>query len=492
MPSTVRKATLGLTALTLAVGVVAPAVSARHQAGERGHDQGRTERPLIKRSAVGKVDEYGGARRERGDQTQLIKDSLASNKVKNVIILIGDGMGDSEITVARNYLQGAGGFFAGLDALPLTGQMTHYSVDRATGKPDYTPDSAATGTAWATGTKTYDNAISVDRTGAAKQTLLEWAKKSGRATGDVTTSEIQDATPAVEVSHISQRSCYGPVATTKTCPEAALENGGRGSISEQLLNTRPDVTFGGGSTTFAEKATAGKYAGKTLEEQARARGFTYLTAKNQLDAVTRADQDAPVLGLFAPGNLPVKFAPLLATATGASGEARSCSVNPDFAAVPDLKSMTGKAIDLLSQSRSGKKQGFFLQVESASIDKQDHAANPCGQIGETGQLDEAVTKALDFAKKDGHTLVIVTADHAHTSQIVDGPTPGLNAKLRTLEGSDMIVAYNTAASGGSQQHTGTQLRVAGYGPGAGNLVGLIDQTDLNFIMRNGMAAWRWR
>ena len=69
-------------------------------------------------------------------------------------------------------------------------------------------------------------------------------------------------------------------------------------------------------------------------------------------------------------------------------------------------------------------------MESASIDKKDHAADACGQIGETGQLDEAVTEgARRSRKKDGHTLVIVTADHAHTSQIVDGNTPGLTAKL---------------------------------------------------------------
>ena len=112
-------------------------------------------------------------------------------------------MGDSEITVARNYLEGAGGAFKGIDALPLTGQMTHYSVYKDTGKPDYAPDSAATGTAWATGVKTYDNAVCVDRTGKPFATLIELAKKAGLATGNVTTSEIQDATPAVEVSHIS-------------------------------------------------------------------------------------------------------------------------------------------------------------------------------------------------------------------------------------------------------------------------------------------------
>ncbi|MET0998808.1 MAG: alkaline phosphatase [Marmoricola sp.] len=444
--------------------------------------------PLLDREATGKVDKYGGAARLRGDQSKVIAGSVKSGRAKNVILIIGDGMGDSEITVARNYLEGAGGAFKGIDALPLTGQMTHYSVNKDTGKPDYAPDSAATGTAWASGVKTYDNAVGVDRLGKRHATLLELAKKSGLATGDVTTSEIQDATPAVQVSHISQRSCYGPVATTAKCPEAAKENGGPGSISEQLLDTRPDVTLGGGSATFAETATAGTWAGKTLEQQAKARGYNYLTAKSDLAGVASADQKRPLLGLFSSGNMPVRFAPLVATTGGASGPAQKCTPEPTFSQVPDLRSMTSKAIDLLSRNAAGKKKGFFLQVESASIDKKDHAADACGQIGETQQMDEAVAKALEFARKDGNTLVIVTADHAHTSQIVDGDTPGLTARLTTKDGSDMVVAYGTSPAGGSQQHTGSQVRVAGYGPGAANVVGLIDQTDLFFIIKRALSV----
>lgn len=72
---------------------------------------------------------------------------------------------------------------------------------------------------------------------------------------------------------------------------------------------------------------------------------------------------------------------------------------------------------------------------------------------------------------------------------MDGNTPGLTAKLATTEGSEMTVAYGTAATGGSQQHTGTQVRVAGYGPSAANLVGLIDQTDLYFIIRNAIKGY---
>jgi alkaline phosphatase len=447
--------------------------------------------PLLDRSSSGEVDEYGGATRLRGDQTKVIAGSIKSGPARNVILVIGDGMGDSEITVARNYLEGAGGAFKGLDALPMTGQMTHYSVYKDTGKPDYAPDSSATGTAWATGVKTYDNAVSIDRTGKPFATLLELAKKSGLATGNVTTSEIQDATPAVEVSHISQRSCYGPVITSTTCPEAAKERGGLGSITEQMLDTRPDVTLGGGSTTFAETAKAGPWAGLTLEQQARARGYRYLTEKSALAGVRRANQRRPLLGLFAPGNLPVKFAPLVATRDGALGPAQSCKPEPAFSQVPDLKSMTGKALDLLTKNRAGRRNGFFLQVESASIDKKDHAADACGQIGETQQIDEAISTALDFARKDGRTLVIVTADHAHTSQIVDNNTPGLTARLATREGSEMVVAYGTAGvPPASQQHTGTQLRVAGYGPGAANVVGLIDQTDVHFIIKKALRLRR--
>jgi alkaline phosphatase len=476
-----------LTALT--GGIVALALSgvATSAVGAAG---GRHTLPVLDRSARGQVDRLGGATRLRGDQSHVIKDSIRGGRARNVILIIGDGMGDSEITVARNYLEGAGGAFKGIDALPLTGNMTHYSVNRDTGRPDYDPDSAATGTAWATGVKTYDNAISVDRRGKPYPTLLEQAKASGMATGDVTTSEIQDATPAVEVSHISARSCYGPVATSKTCPEAAKENGGRGSITEQLLETRPDVTLGGGSATFAETATAGPYAGRTLEQQARARGYRYLTDKSDLRSVRSADQRRPLLGLFSPGNLPVRFAPLVATTGGADAPAQTCKPEPAFSQVPALEEMTGRAIDLLAHNRAGTENGFFLQVESASIDKRDHSADACGQIGETQQLDEAVQKALAFAKRDGHTLVIVTADHAHTSQIVDGNTPGLTARLTTKDGSDMTVAYGTSPAGGSQQHTGTQVRVAAYGPGAANVVGLIDQTDLHFIIDRTVAHRR--
>jgi len=435
------------------------------------------------------LPDNGGAARSEGDSTAALRASIADGPAKNVILLIGDGMGDSEITIARNYAYGAAGTLPGIDALPLTGQYTTYSLykDGANkGKPDYVPDSAATGSAWATGTKTYDNAISVDIDGAPQQTLIEIAKANGLRTGNVSTAEIQDATPAVQIAHVDARSCYGPDSTT--CGDDALAAGGLGSISEQLIDSRADVTFGGGSTSFGQTAKAGAWNGQTLFNQASDRGYQLVDDATELAAVTEANQQKPVLGLFTPGNFPTRFAPTTATVGGADTPV-TCAPNPDRLSTDlSLASLTQKSIDLLDTPDS---KGFFLQVEGASIDKRDHSADACGQIGETIDLDEAVQKALAFAEADGNTLVIVTADHAHTSQIVDSTPPtSLSTAVTTADGTVMKISYGTAAAGGSQQHTGTQLRVAGYGPGAANVVGLIDQTDNFFTIANALQLER--
>ena len=123
-------------------------------------------------------------------------------------------MGDSEITVARNYAEGAAGRFKGIDALPLTGQYTTYSLTKATGLPDYVPDSAATGSAWSTGTKTYDNAVSVNLNGQPQKTLLELAKENGLKTGDVTT--VRD--PGRDARRCRSRTSRRAPATAPTRP----------------------------------------------------------------------------------------------------------------------------------------------------------------------------------------------------------------------------------------------------------------------------------
>ncbi len=441
--------------------------------------------PLDSRAAQGDITQPGGARRINSDRTETLRASLNNKPARNVILLIGDGMGDSEITAARNYAEGAGGFFKGIDALPLTGQYTHYSLDKKTHKPDYVTDSAASATAWSTGVKTYNGALGVDVNGKANTTILELAKAAGKATGNVSTAEIQDATPAALISHVTSRKCYGPVVTSEQCSANALENGGKGSITEQLLNARADVTLGGGAKTFSETAKAGEWSGKTLREQAEIRGYQWVDNASTLAAVTEANQQKPLIGMFSPGNMPVRWEGPKASYHGNIDKpAVTCTPNPKRDdSVPSLALMTDKAIELLK----GNEKGFFLQVEGASIDKQDHAANPCGQIGETVDLDEAVQKALEFAREDGNTLVIVTADHAHASQIVapDTKAPGLTQALNTKDGAVMVMSYGNS-EGDSQEHTGTQLRIAAYGPYAANVVGLTDQTDLFYTMKAAM------
>lgn len=482
---------------------------------------------------VAELAKHGGAQRIA---------TIGNKNAKNVVLFLGDGMGDSEITVARDYLKGANGHFDGLDAVGQpsalddvqagTGQYTTFSVgngskDSAVGKDGdgklvanpnpgkLTPvtDSSASGSAWATGTKTYNNAVDVDIYGNPQLNLFELAKAAGKATGNVTTAEIQDATPAVLESHSSERACYGPQGKTdgtsnnasKQCLINQLkENGGIGSISEQLLDTRADVTIGGGSKYFRQTVQGGEYKGKTVWEQAKEMGFQ--TVENDPAAMNALQykDGQPVLALMSDGNMPTKFNPSKATAKDPAKDANPtvCTPNADWLGNQgsSLKDMTKKALDLLNDNPNGQKNGFFLQVEGASIDKQDHAGNACGQIGETDDFDQAIAYAMQNVDLT-NTLVIVTADHAHTSQILNAqPAYALSTVLKTADGNNMVVSYGTAEAdsrdedggynGGDMAHTGTQLRIAASGPGAQRVIGLTDQTDNFYTIANtlGLAS----
>lgn len=458
--------------------------------------------------APGTCSVYGPA----GNQTD-------QGQARNVILFIGDGMGDSEITSARNYLEGADGSFAGIDALQQTGQYTTFSMHQddeanALGLPNYVPDSAATGTGWASGVKTYNGAIGVDPEGDPHENLLETAKANGMRTGNVTTSEIQDATPAVLGSHALHRKCYGPeeAENDEDCQGEDFagqyrENGGLGSISEQLVETRADVTMGGGAEAFQQIVQEGGEGrnpflpntteweeGVSVQDNAEANGFQVITDAEELDAVTVANQDTPLLGLFADGNIPRIFEETVPTSDGATSEPQRCNENPERTdEMPHLAQMTSKSIELLDDPSSPS--GFFLQVESASVDKANHEADACGQIGEMQELDDAVQVARDWAQQSGQeTLIVVTADHAHTSQIVPygQDTVGLTTSLLTADDAPMTIGYATAETNdeedalGGQNHTGAQVRIAAEGPGASNVLGRTDQTDLHFTILNSL------
>ncbi|MFG3252469.1 alkaline phosphatase [Streptomyces sp. NPDC048172] len=405
-------------------------------------------------------------------------------KAKNVILLIGDGMGDSEITLARDYTVGANGRL-NMDRFPKTGAYTTYSVDEK-GKPDYVTDSAASGTGWATGHKTVNGRISKTHTDKPVPTMLELAKKKGLATGNVTTAELTDATPAVQDAHVTDRDCQGP-EDMKTCPDDTLGKGGKGSIAEQTVTTGADVLMGGGKGRFDQKIGEGPHKGGTVLDQAKKAGYGLVTDEKGL---AKAKPGTPLLGLFAPENVPVEWTGKKA-AKGGTDPQRCTTSNPERPkGTPSLENQTSKAIELLEAKQKaeqktkkhGKKhgKGFFLQVEGASIDKQDHAADPCGQIGETAAFDRAVKVARDYAKKHPDTLVVTTADHGHASQIVpvDAKPAGLSSTLVTDEGQQLKVSYSNNDPAKAQEHTGTQVRIAAQGPNSDRVLGVTNQTDL--------------
>ena len=246
-------------------------------------------------------------------------------------------MGDSEITVARNYLEGAGGAFKGIDALPLTGQMTHYSVNKDTGKPDYVPDSAATGTAWATGVKTYDNAVV--------------GRPHGKAVPDPARAGQEDRAARPATSPPRRSRTRPPPSRSATSAALLLRPGGhhrqlprggqgerRPGLDQRAAARHPSRRHPRWRLGDLRRDRQGRASGpgKTLEQQAKDRGYNYITAKNDLAGVSYADQKKPLLGLFSPGNMPVKFAPLLATPGGANGPAATCQPEPTFSTVPDL------------------------------------------------------------------------------------------------------------------------------------------------------------
>ncbi|MEU7052496.1 alkaline phosphatase [Streptomyces eurythermus] len=411
------------------------------------------------------------------DTKQQAEDAIKGGKAKNVILLIGDGMGDSEITLARDYTVGANGRL-NMDKFPLTGEYTTYAVHKD-GTPDYVTDSAASGSGWATGVKTVNGRISkTPGTDKAVRTILELAQKNGYATGSVTTAELTDATPAVLASHVTDRSCQGPADMAK-CPADTIAAGGPGSIAEQSVNHKVDVLFGGGKQRFDQKVTDGRYKGLTVTEQAKKLGYRIVTDNASMKAVKPGK---PVLGLFASGNVPVEWTGKPA-AVGGTDPQRCVTSNPNRpSTTPSLADSATKAIQLLEakQRQKHSKKGFFLQIEGASIDKQDHAADPCGQIGETAAFDRAVKVARAYAAQHPDTLVVTTADHGHTSQIVplEATPPGLSATLVTNEGQQLKVNYSTNTPGQSQEHTGTEVRIAAQGPLAYRVLGVTNQTDL--------------
>ena len=423
--------------------------------------------------------------------------TVRSTAPPKVVLIIGDGMDDQQITIARHYLVGYAGQLT-LDAMPVRAQVRVQTVAEEDPRvPEYVPDSANTATSMATGIVTSAGRIAT--TAGSDQdvvTIMELAAAAGFGTGIVTTSSVTDATPAAFVAHVNWRLCEGPrsmvprnasnaLFSTNCAPDLKV-NGGLGSIAEQIAASSLDIVLGGGRQYFSQPAEG--EATKTVAELAADNGFKLIGTAEEVAALTPGGK---VLGLFSPNTMPVQWrgvgdakAERVQHADGrpVSPEPFSCEPNPDFAAMPRLPSMAAAALRHLDDGR-----GFMLMVESASIDKQSHLRRPCGQIGELGQLDDTLKVVLDYARAHPETLVLVTADHSHAAQLVpetsvlaalNAASPGHLARVRTPEGVLMGVNYATNDSTVQEDHTGADIPLFASGPGAEELPASLRQPEI--------------
>ena len=409
-----------------------------------------------------------------------------------VILIIGDGMDQQQITIARDYLAGYDGRLT-LDTLPVRSSVQIQTLAEEDPRvPEYVADSANTATSMATGIVTSAGRIGTTAgTDLDVATIMELAAAAGLGTGIVTTSSVTDATPASFVAHVSNRLCEGPrsMAAGGNCPADLKANGGKGSIAEQIAASRVDVVLGGGERYFAQVAEG--ETRKTVRDLAVANGFRVIGTAAELASLKPGGK---VLGLFAPSTMPVQW-------RGAGGaqaervqhdesgrallpEPFPCEPNPDYGATPPLAAMTRAALAHLDR------RAFVLMIESASIDKQSHVRRPCGQIGEVKQLDDTLKLVLEYASAHPETLVLVTADHSQAAQLVperswlgaNAASPGHFARIRTPEGAIMGVNYATNDSDVQEDHTGADVPLLAYGAAAGEVPAAVRQTDIFQIM----------
>ncbi|MFC5511414.1 alkaline phosphatase [Massilia jejuensis] len=332
--------------------------------------------------------------------------AAVDGQARNIIFLLGDGMGINTLTAARIYAVGEDGELA-LDTLPESAFVKTFSNDAQV------TDSAAAMSAYMTGVKPNNGVLSMSadtlavapavegtrsvsrcNNGRAVPTLLELAKARGMAAGVVTTTSVTDATPAATYAHACTRRLEQDIA-------AALVPGGAG-YNKALGGAGLDLVFGGGAQQFTASAAGGKRAdGRNLLGELQARGWRVASNTAQLQALAPTAQ--PAIGLFAQHHFAYEAA-------------------RDPARQPLLSEMTAKAIDILANNP----KGFFLMVEGGLIDHALHATLAKRALQETVGYDAAVKTALDKMNKIDpglkNTLIVATADHDHTL-LINGYSP---------------------------------------------------------------------
>jgi alkaline phosphatase len=333
-------------------------------------------------------------------------DAGGTPRARNVILLLGDGMGAAHRTAARLVSRGVSpagrpGQLA-MDRMPVTGLVMTSSLN------SIITDSAPGMGAYVTGHKSSNNQEGVypDNTSFAFDNprveylgeLLRRVRGRGFNVGIVTTSDVTDATPAANAVHTAERSAG---------PEIARR------YFEERDTNGVTVLLGGGRANFLPEVMRGRRTDeRDLIADFKAAGYTYLSTATELRQAMTGAPPARLLGLFHPSHLAVAFDKVGA---GRYSAELALPANASLRDQPMLDDMTRAALASLSASSP---QGFYLMVEGASIDKQAHAVDAERAIWDTIEFDRAVAVALEFAERtntdanpDNDTLVIVTADH---------------------------------------------------------------------------------
>jgi alkaline phosphatase len=321
---------------------------------------------------------------------------------RNIIFLIGDGMGLTQVS--------AGMFMNGnklnLERCPITGLIkTHASNHLIT-------DSAAGATAFSCGCKTYNGAIAMTKDKKPCKTILETAEERGMATGLVATSQIAHATPAAFIAHVTDRSKMEDAASW-------------------FLKTEIDLFIGGGMKHFTRRADGRDLYQELVRKNVFVADYRNIALEDMNPSAVRP------FAYFSAEDLPKRW-----------NEGRTYLPTAARIAPPFLKERS--------------ENGFFLMIEGSQIDWGGHAKNADYTIEEMLDFDRAIGEVLDWAAKDGETLVVITADHE---------TGGM-AIMQGSEMGKLEIKFN------SDYHTATMVPVFAFGPGAEKFQGIYDNTQI--------------
>lgn len=319
-----------------------------------------------------------------------------------VILMIGDGMGKMQLDAASLFAHGeVGGLH--LQTLPVHGEIV-------TGNLSGITDSAAAATTMATGVRTWNGSIGLDRDDQPVETVVELARRLGRSAGIVTTALLPHATPGGFSAHDPSRSDYVGVA------------------NDQALEVRPDVMLGGGSAYFDPPGDGSHRSEGDLVASLRGAGYQVVRTGAELAAADPAS-GGQLLGLFASEHM-------------AYVQDRAPETTE-----PTLEQMSLAALRFLDTDPDG----FFLMIEGARIDMAGHGNDLARNVGETLAFDEAVRAVTAWAEGRDEVTLLVTADHECGGMQILEPRPA---------GELPVVSWRWG------QHTNARVTVDGLGPGS--------------------------